>query len=62
MEGIVAVICNFAGTAHPVVFLVGLVEPVELHGIPCGHVGPTRGTGGTGVVRHDANPTAWFHQ
>jgi len=28
---------------------VELVEPVELHGIQLGHVGPARGTGGTGV-------------
>jgi hypothetical protein len=45
------VICNFAGAAPWVVFPVGLVEPVELHGIQRGHVGPARGTGGTGVVR-----------
>ncbi len=44
-------ICNFVCGAPWVVFPVGLVEPVELHGIRRGHVGPVRGTGGTGAGR-----------
>ena len=43
-------ICNFVCAAPWVVFPVGLVEPVELRGIRRGHVGPARGTGGTGAA------------
>jgi hypothetical protein len=49
-------ICNFVCAAPWVVFPVGLVEPVELPGIRRSHVGPARGTGGTGVGRAGA---AW---
>jgi hypothetical protein len=45
------VICNFVCSAPQVVFRVGLVVPVELHGIRRGPVGPARGTGGTGAGR-----------
>jgi hypothetical protein len=48
------VICNFVCAAPWVVFPVGLVEPVELRGIRRSHVGPARGTGGTGVGRPSA--------
>jgi hypothetical protein len=43
------VICNYVCAAHWVVFPVELVEPVELRGVRRGHVGPARGTGGTGA-------------
>jgi hypothetical protein len=60
------VICNFVCVASWVVFPAGLVEPVELHGIQRGHVGPARGTGGTAVGRApDAQVKilpVWFHQ
>ena len=42
-------ICNSVFVAPRIVSPVGLVVPVELHGIRRGHVGPARGTGGTGV-------------
>jgi hypothetical protein len=68
------VICNFISTAPWGVFPVGLVEPVELRGIRRGHVGPARGTGGTGAagqaraagvkifLRGSTGPTDRFHQ
>ena len=43
---------NFVCAAPQVVFPVELVEPVELRGIRRGHVGPARGTGGTGAAGH----------
>ncbi len=43
--------CNFVCGAPWVVFPVRPVEPVELRGIRRGHVGPARGTGGTGAGR-----------
>ena len=66
-------ICNFVCAAPWVVFPVGLVEPVELHGIRRGHVGPARGTGGTGAgqaraagvkifLRGSTGPTDRSHQ
>ena len=66
-------ICNFVCAAPWVVFPVGPVEPVELRGIRRGHVGPARGTGGTGAgrapaagvkifLRGSTGPTDRFHQ
>ena len=42
-------ICNFVCPAPVVVSPVGLVVPVELHWIRRRHMGPARGTGGTGA-------------
>jgi hypothetical protein len=67
------VICNYVCAAHWVVFPVELVEPVKLRGIRRGHVGPARGTGGTGAgqareagvkisLHGSTGPTRWFHQ
>ena len=64
---------NFICAAPRGVFPVGPVEPVELREIRGGHVGPARGTGGTGVGRRGAagveiflhsstGPTNRFHQ
>lgn len=67
-------ICNFVCADPLGVFPVGLVEPVELRGIRRGHVGPARGTGGTGAagqareagmkisLHGSTGPTRRFHQ
>jgi hypothetical protein len=50
------VICNFVCFAPWIAYLVGPVEPVELHGIFAAQVEPPGVTGGTG-----ASPASHWH-
>ena len=56
-------ICTSVCLSPRVVYSVGLVEPVELHGIWRAQVELQRGTGGTGVgLEFRLAPRARFHR